>query len=172
MQFDLIPIAEILEAASPSLANSLSMRALGLISPFNAHLKAKLLLWGKNKSKIEIKCHRGIRNHVGSIHAGALFTLGETCAGIIIIRNFSFKNFRPLMSDVKVKYSKQARGKVFGTSHLAPGALKKAQKELKEKKIPFIPMETIITDEKNNVIAEVKTIWQVKPWKQVRKGSS
>ena len=171
MRFDPVALAEVLESASPRLANVLSMKALGLISPFNSHLGAKLLTWSKNESKIEIKCHRAIKNHVGSIHAGALFTLGETCAGIIIIRNFSFKKFRPLMSDVEVKYSKQARGKVQGIAVLSLEALKKAQKEIREKKIPFIPMKTIITDEPGNVIAEVKTIWQVKPWKQVRKKS-
>jgi acyl-coenzyme A thioesterase PaaI-like protein len=168
MPFDAMMWAEKLENASPAIANRVSMKLLGFVSPFNSHLKLKLGEWKKTKVKIFLGCHRGVKNHVGSIHAGALFTLGETCAGLLIIKNFSFKNHRPLMSEVEVKYDKQARGTVHGISEISEKALDEAREVLKKDEVPFIPMKTLIYNDKNELIATVKTMWQVKPWTKVR----
>jgi acyl-coenzyme A thioesterase PaaI-like protein len=168
MPFDPVELVEKFEKAAPSLSRKFSMLALGFISPFNSHLKGKLKAWGKNKVKIELACHRGVKNHVGSIHAGALFTLGETCAGLIIIRNFSFKEHRPLMSEVSVVYDKQALEGVTGVCEVTAGVLDKAKATLKKGEIPFIPMKTLIFNGKGQKIAEVNTKWQVKPWKKVK----
>jgi acyl-coenzyme A thioesterase PaaI-like protein len=167
-QIDFMKWAEKLENTSPLIANRITMKALGFVSPFNSHLKAKLKEWKKTLVKIDLDCHRGVKNHVGSIHAGALFTLGETCAGLLIIKNFSFKNHRPLMSEVEVKYDKQARGRVYGVCEISEKLLDEAKVTLGQKEVPFIPMKTLIYNEKDELVATVKTKWQVKPWNQVR----
>jgi len=168
MQFDPMLLAEKIESVSPGVANQVTMKILGLVSPFNSHLKAKLAVWEKTKVKINLKCHRGVRNHVGSIHAGALFTLGETCAGLLIIKNFNFKNHRPLMSEVEVKYDKQARGPIYGICEIPKKNIDEAKETLKKNEVPFIPMKTLIYNDKDELIATVKTKWQVKPWTLVR----
>jgi len=169
MPFDPLMWAEKIEMASPPLARSLTMIALGLVSPFNFQLRGQLAQWSKTKSVMKIQCRRPLRNHVGSIHAGALFTLGETCAGLVIIKNFNFKNHRPLMSKVQVIYEKQARGDVYGVCEVSEKILEAAHKTLKSKKVPFISVKTLIFDNQDQLIARVKTTWQVKPWKQVRR---
>ena len=168
MPFDPIKLIERFESTSPALTNKMTMLALGLMSPFNAHLHSRLVKWTKNKIEIDLRCHRGVKNHVGGIHAGALFTLGETCAGLVLIRNFSFEEHRPLMAEVSVKFEKQARSLVHGVSEIADGALSSARKALKVGEAPFIPMLTLIVDDKDQKIAEVKTVWQIKAWNQVR----
>lgn len=167
-QLDVMMWTEKLERASPAVANRVTMKVLGLVSPFNSHLKANLKEWKKTRVKINLTCHRGVKNHVGSIHAGALFTLGETCAGLLIIKNFNFKNNRPLMSEVEVSYAKQARGPVHGICEVTEKVLEEAQATLNRVEVPFIPMKTLIYDDKDELVATVKTKWQVKPWNQVR----
>lgn len=168
MPFDPFALISSLEKKSPKLARCVAMCALSWMSPFNRHLKARLIEWTNEKTVISVKRIRRVRNHVGSIHAGALFTLGETCAGLVIIRNFPFGKYRPLMSDVKVNYSKQARGDVVGECVLSAADLAKMYEALQRDEIPSLEMTTNIMNDQNEIIAVVTTQWQVKPWQLVK----
>ena len=168
MPFDVFNVVSALEKTSPYLFKKMGSKLLSWISPFNSHLKAQLLEWTPLKASFKIKCHRKVKNHIGGIHAGAIFTLGETCAGFILVRNFSLKKYRPIMSDVSVRYEKQARGATTGTAEVSKADILKIKKGLKDKKPQFIWIETEIKNEKKELIALVKTKWQVKPWDQVR----
>ncbi len=171
MPFDPFKFLRGLEDKYPKTSKCLTMGFLNKLSPFNNHLGAKLIEWSDNRCLIFVKKRRKVQNHVGSIHAGALFTLGETCAGLVIIRNFPFEKFRPLMSDVKVNYYKQARGDVWGECIAAPGAIEAAHVTFQSAEIPTIEMTTNISGDVNGerqIIAVVTTIWQVKPWGQVK----
>lgn len=168
MRFDPFRTIANFERRSPKLAYFVAMHFLSLLSPFNAHLGAKMTEWSDNSCKIFIKRRRKVRNHVATIHAGALFTLGETCAGLIIIRNFPFGSFRPLMSEVRATYSKQARDDVTGEACIAPEKIAAMHADLARGEIPKIDVTTDIYDKDRLLIASVVTVWQVKPWGLVR----
>ncbi len=168
MPFDPFSLIACIEKFSPQLGRSAAMLGLSWMSPFNRHLRARLLDWTPEKAVIAVKRRRRIRNHVGSIHAGALFTLGETCAGLVIIRNFPFGGFRPLMSDVRVTYSKQARGDVIGECSVHPDAIAKMREVIASGEVPSIEMVTNILNTDHEIIAVVTTQWQVKPWQLVK----
>lgn len=171
MPFDPFKFLKGLEDKHPKTSRCLTMAFLSRLSPFNNHLGAKLLDWTDNRCLIFVKKRRRVQNHVGSIHAGALFTLGETCAGLVIIRNFPFAKFRPLMSDVKVNYSKQARSDVWGECVAADGVMANAHRIFDSGEVPTIEMTTNISGMVNGqkeIIAVVTTVWQVKPWGLVK----
>jgi acyl-coenzyme A thioesterase PaaI-like protein len=168
MRFDFGLLAEKLEKASPKLAKTVSIKILNLVSPFNGHLKASVKDWTNLKASLKVKNHRSVKNHLGGIHAGALFTLGETCAGFVILKNFSFGEYRPIMSEINVVFTKQARDIVTGTCVVTKSNLARARGTLKEGKAAYLPMVTTIVDGKGETVAEVKTRWQIKSWKQVR----
>jgi acyl-coenzyme A thioesterase PaaI-like protein len=164
MPFDPFHAVVKLENKSPAFARFLAMVFLSWISPFNARLKAKLLHWDSQTCVISLKRRRAVRNHVGSIHAGALFMLGETCAGLVIIRNFPFGQYRPLMSDVKVHYSKQARGDVVGKCIIAPEIISRMKEDIAREEVSFVDILTEIRNLEGEVICNVTTTWQVKEW--------
>ena len=169
MPFDPFQAVVRLEGKSPAFARFATMFLLSWISPFNARLKADLLVWDAEKSVISVKRRRGVRNHVGSIHAGALFTLGETCAGLVIVRNFPFGQYRPLMSDVRVNYSKQARGDVVGKCVIPASEIERLKSEMNGDEPRFIEVVTDIFNAEKEIICKVTTTWQVKKWSLVRK---
>lgn len=168
MRFDPFHAIARLERRSPKLAHFAAMRFLSLLSPFNAHLGARMVEWSDNSCKIHVKRRRKVRNHVATIHAGALFTLGETCAGLIVIRNFPFGAYRPLMSEVHATYSKQARDDVTGEAHIPAEKIAAMHADLARGEIPKIEIVTDIYDKDRLLIASVTTVWQVKPWKMVQ----
>ena len=169
MPFDPFQAVVRLERKSPRLARFAAMFLLSWISPFNARLKATMIAWDDGTCVIGVKRRRGVRNHVGSIHAGALFTLGETCAGLVIVRNFPFGQYRPLMSDVKVNYSKQARGDVVGKCTIAPDVIARMKEDVAGGEVPFVDVLTEISNQDGEIICTVTTTWQVKLWGLVRK---
>lgn len=171
MPFDPFHAIARLEEKSPRLGHWAAMTFLSYLSPFNRHLKAKMLEWNNSKCTIAVRRRWRVRNHVGSVHAGALFTLGETCAGLVIIRNFPFGKYRPLMSDVRVNYSKQARGDVVGECIIAPEEIARMHENFKLEQVPSTEIVTNIYNADKEIIAVVTTVWQVKPWGLVRKPS-
>jgi acyl-coenzyme A thioesterase PaaI-like protein len=168
MPFDYFKILEKFEAKAPGLSRNISVKVLGLVSPFNSHLKARILDWSRESTTLEVRLHRGVKNHVGGIHAGAIFTLGETCAGLIIIKNFSFNEYRPIMSDVTVHFSKQARGTIVGVARVDRASLSKVEQGLKKGLPQMLELDTEILNSKNELIASVKTKWQIKSWDQIK----
>lgn len=172
MRFDPFRMLVRLEKKRPALARFLAMVFLSFVSPFNARLRARMVRWDDNNCVIFLKRRRGVKNHVGTIHAGALFTLGETCAGLVIIRNFPFEGFRPLMSSVRVDYSKQARDDVTGAAHVGPETIGAMREALAGGEVPSVEIVTEISDGTGLPIAAVTTVWQIKPWQKVRSPSS
>lgn len=171
MPFDPFKFVRSFETSHPNLSHKLAMCFLGLISPFNGHLKTRMLEWTDNTAVILLKHKRGVYNHVKAIHAGAQFTLGETCAGLVIIRNFPFNGYRPLMSDVKVQYLKQAKSDITGECFLSPEQIETANVTMSNGEIPTIQLVTNISGDVNGsqeIISIVTTTWQVKPWGLVR----
>lgn len=169
LDLDFPSILKNIEKLSPFVARQIVMKYLSLASPFNAHLKSDLQVWNDKKTIIKIGYHRSVKNHLGGIHAGALFTLGESCAGVLLIKNFSPSEYRLIMQSASVEYSKQARSAITGECHISQDKLVKIKAALKLQRPFFVPMETVIKNLLGETICVVKTKWQIKPWDQVRK---
>jgi|SRR4051794_441050 acyl-coenzyme A thioesterase PaaI-like protein len=63
---------------------------------------------------------QALHNHVGGPHAGALFTLGETASGAVVLAAFRDQLQRavPLAVRADIGYLKLARGEVTATARL------------------------------------------------------
>jgi acyl-coenzyme A thioesterase PaaI-like protein len=75
--------------------------------------------------RVAIKDRRSIRNHLGSIHAGALCTLSELTGGLAVEASLR-SNLRWIPREMTVQYVKKARGNLVGEcsvdlSVLVPG---------------------------------------------------
>jgi acyl-coenzyme A thioesterase PaaI-like protein len=58
-------------------------------------------------------------NHVGTVHAGALFALAEASSGLCLLRDFSdIENAVPVVRNVEVKYKKPGRGMIRSKASL------------------------------------------------------
>jgi acyl-coenzyme A thioesterase PaaI-like protein len=65
-----------------------------------------------------------LHNHVGGPHAGAMFALGETASGAVVMASFAeqLTGAVPLAVRAEIEYRKLAKGEVLATATLAaPG---------------------------------------------------
>jgi acyl-coenzyme A thioesterase PaaI-like protein len=68
-----------------------------------------------------------LKNHVGTMHAGALFTLGESASGVAMLRVLApvLGGAMPVAKSASIAYQKPARGRIraVGTVVEAPDAI-------------------------------------------------
>ena len=138
------------------------------IIPFNAPHGIKLTKLTSRKSECFIPYKRANLNHVKGVHACALATVGEYCAGMCLLQNFKFSKYRLVISSLNIEYTYQAKTDIVATASLSSEKVNKMKTTLKENGVGNIEMVVELKDKKKNLVAKVTSIWQIKDWDKVR----
>ncbi|MFD7701863.1 DUF4442 domain-containing protein [Streptomyces caelestis] len=103
-------------------------------------------------------------NHVGGPHAGAMFTLGESASGAIVLAAFGDQLARavPLAVRAEIAYKKLAMGPVTATATLGRPAAEVVA-ELDEGARPEFPVSIAIRREDGAVTGEMTVVWTLRP---------
>lgn len=104
-----------------------------------------------------------IHNHVGGPHAGALFTLGETASGAVVLGTFGqlFDRAVPLAAQAEIRYRRLAMGPVRATAWLnRPAAEVVAEFEAGRR--PEFPVSVEVGTEDGEVTTEMTVHWTLK----------
>jgi uncharacterized protein (TIGR00369 family) len=90
----------------------------GSAVPFARHTGIEILDVGPGLGIAQLKDQARVRNHIGSVHAGAIVTLGETASGVAMLGAFAewLSSIRPVTSELNVAYLKIARGSLTATA--------------------------------------------------------
>jgi uncharacterized protein (TIGR00369 family) len=103
-------------------------------------------------------------NHVGGPHAGAMFTLGESASGAVVLAAFGEQLSRavPLAVRADIAYRKLAKGPVTATAVLnRPAAEVVAELDRGER--PEFTVGVEITREDGAVTGEMTIVWTLRP---------
>ncbi|MGW3253856.1 DUF4442 domain-containing protein [Streptomyces fungicidicus] len=103
-------------------------------------------------------------NHVGGPHAGAMFTLGESASGAIVLAAFGDQLARavPLAVSAEIAYKKLAMGPVTAIATLGRPAAEVVA-ELDEGRRPEFPVSIAIRREDGAVTGEMSVVWTLRP---------
>jgi acyl-coenzyme A thioesterase PaaI-like protein len=102
------------------------------------------------------------------MHACAIATLGEFCAGLTLARHLGFGRYRFILAELSVQYHRQGRSDLTGVASLTTEQIARVKEDLQHQEKLLFPHSTIITDAKGETVAEVRTVWQIKSWEKVR----
>jgi acyl-coenzyme A thioesterase PaaI-like protein len=88
-------------------------------------------------------------NHLGTGHAGALFTLAEAASGDFLLREFGDVGFPvvPVVRRAEAKFRKPAQGAVWAAAAIVPEAKTEFLTALKAKGRALISVMVEVTDE-------------------------
>ncbi|MFC6018505.1 DUF4442 domain-containing protein [Plantactinospora solaniradicis] len=102
-------------------------------------------------------------NHVGGPHAGALFTLGETASGAVVLGTFGqlFDRAVPLAAQAEIRYRRLAMGAVRATARLGRPA-GEVVAEFEAGSRPEFPVSVEIGTEDGEVTTEMTVCWTLK----------
>ncbi|MEV4495834.1 DUF4442 domain-containing protein [Micromonospora arborensis] len=103
-------------------------------------------------------------NHVGGPHAGAIFTLGETASGAVVLAAFGQLLDRavPLAVRAEIAYRKLAMGPVLATARLARPALDVIE-ELESGRRPEFDVVVEIATEDGKPTSAMTVVWTLRP---------
>ncbi|MER7833020.1 MULTISPECIES: DUF4442 domain-containing protein [unclassified Streptomyces] len=116
------------------------------------------------RAVLRLPDQKDFHNHVGGPHAGAMFTLGESASGAIVIGAFGDQMGRavPLAVKAEIGYKKLAMGVVTATATLGrPRADVVAELDAGQR--PEFPVLVEITREDGAVTGEMTITWTLRP---------
>jgi acyl-coenzyme A thioesterase PaaI-like protein len=103
--------------------------------------------------KLRLRDRRGIRNHLGSVHAVALANLGELASGLAMTTALP-AGVRSIVTGLSVEFRKKARGVLEAESRVAVPAVT-GDVEL--------DVHAVIHDATGSVVAVVTARWRLSP---------
>jgi acyl-coenzyme A thioesterase PaaI-like protein len=160
-KFDVFKIAKKITHAKAK--NIFLDNALKIGIPFNMGMGMKIKLITDKESQIESLPVYRRRNHVGTAHAISQALLIEYTAGLLIAQKYGFDHYRLVLTNISITYHKPGKGVLTGSAN-APDQWP----DLKEGEM-FLDMFTKVHNEKNELISEGKTTWQIKSWSKTKK---
>jgi len=88
--------------------------------PFNTHLGLQVTELGDGRATVRLPDEAALRNHVGSQHAGALFSAGEAASGGALVGAFAetIAELEPLAAGAEISYSAIALGPIDAVAAL------------------------------------------------------
>ena len=128
--------------------------------PFVNLLGIKIESIGDGTSEVSMPSDPRLNNHLGTSHAGALFTLAETASGAAMAGAFAelILGLRPVAKESRIQYQKVAKGATRASGRV-PGDIPALKAQLKaEGKVAF-PVAVDIFDAEGTLAAQVTVDW-------------
>jgi uncharacterized protein (TIGR00369 family) len=131
--------------------------------PFVNHLDLEITSIAEGEATVELPDRPELLNHVGSQHAGALFTAAETASGAAFVGAFAERmaDVTPLARSAEIAYEKIANGTITASARLGVTAAEALATLDSDGKVEF-PCEVELTDANGTRVATATIRWHVR----------
>jgi acyl-coenzyme A thioesterase PaaI-like protein len=131
--------------------------------PFNVHLGLRTVEVGPDSGVVRLPEAEHLHNHVGSQHAGGLFSAGEAASGAAFVGAFMaiMGEVTPLAESAEISYRKLAKGEVTATARFAEDRDSLLSELQRDGRVRF-PIRVEMTDAAGAVVAEMTVNWYVR----------
>jgi acyl-coenzyme A thioesterase PaaI-like protein len=131
--------------------------------PFNRHLGLKVLEVGDGRGVVLLPEGDELLNHVGSQHAGGLFSAGEAASGGAFVGAFAERmgSITPLAKSARIDYLKLAKGPITATATLGSDKAELLTRLDADSRVEF-PVEVELTDVSGTTVARMTVDWHVR----------
>jgi len=132
--------------------------------PFVGRTEVKVLELERGYVKMMMPLQPNL-NHVGTMYAGALFTLAELPGGAIFLSTFDANQFYPLIKGMDIKFLKPATTDITVEVRLDPKAAAKIQEKANEVGKADYDWECKLEDANGQVVAVSSNRYQLRRMK-------
>ena len=131
--------------------------------PFNRHVGLAYESVGHGTATVTLSDRTEVQNHVGSLHAGALFTAGEAASGGAFAGAFGERmgELTALAERAEIDYRKIARGTVTVEGRFGEDVDALLEKLEQERRVRF-PVEVEMTNGGGETVATMTVQWYVR----------
>ena len=114
---------------------------------------------GHVKMKIPLEPNK---NHIGTMYAGALFTLAEIPGGAIFMSAFDMSKFFPIVAEMTIKYLKPATTDIYVEVNMSEEEIERITNEATENGKSVFILEKELKDENGVVVAITTGTYQAR----------
>jgi acyl-coenzyme A thioesterase PaaI-like protein len=131
--------------------------------PFNRYLGLQTVTVAADHGVVTLPSVEHLNNHVGSQHAGALFSAGEAASGAAFVGAFAemLGDLTPLAESAEIAYRKIARGEITATARFGAD-MDALRAELEREGRVRFPIGVELTNAEGTVVAEMTVNWYVR----------
>ena len=122
-------------------------------------LKAEVLEPGFVRLRVPLA---GNENHIGSMYAGALFTLAEIPGGALFLTSFDASKFYPIVKEMNLRFRRPATGDIVVEARLGAEEIERLQSEAQANGKAEYVLELQLTDGSGEVVALSRGIYQLR----------
>jgi acyl-coenzyme A thioesterase PaaI-like protein len=124
-----------------------------------SNLKAEVLEPGFVRLRMPLD---GNQNHIGSMYAGALFTLAELPGGALFLTSFDAQRFYPIVKEMNLRFRRPATGDIRVEARLSDDEIERLQRHATEHGKAEFTLDLQLTDEAGEVVAESVGLYQLR----------
>lgn len=138
-------------------------KGMAMAVPFVGHLGIEIVEISAGEATVRLPRRPELNNHVGSQHAGALFTAAETASGAAFVGAFAIRmgEVTPLAKSAEIDYLKVANGPITAAAKLGVDAAEALATLDAEGKVEF-PCEVELSGGDGNLVATATVDWHVR----------
>jgi uncharacterized protein (TIGR00369 family) len=153
-------------AIRPSLVYGMIKSQLSRIIPLNTHLGIEIVSVGDGVGEARLPFRQEITNHIGTVHATAIFGLAEAASGCAMAGAFAeiAMSIRPVAAAASVEFLKIARSDIVARAQTSRNSDELRGLMQREGKVAF-DVNVSICDAAQAEIARVTVSWHVSPKK-------
>ena len=131
--------------------------------PFAGFLNLEIASIAAGEATVVLPERAELTNHVGSQHAGALFTAAENASGAAFIGTFAERlgEITPLAKSAEIAYEKIAKGPIVASAKLGIAKGEALVTLDRDGKVEF-PCEVVLTDPDGTQVASATIRWHVR----------
>lgn len=104
----------------------------------------------------------GNQNHIGSMYAGALFTLAEIPGGALFLTSFDAQRFYPIIKEMNLRFRRPATGDIRVEARFTTEEIQQLQKHAAELGKAEYVLQLQLIDESGEVVAESRGLYQLR----------
>jgi len=104
----------------------------------------------------------GNENHIGSMYAGALFTLAEIPGGALFLTTFDTSRYYPIVKEMTIRFLRPARSDVSIDITISDEEVRRIQDQAADSGKADYVLEGAITDVSGDVVATMSAVYQLR----------
>lgn len=124
---------------------------------------AKLTNIKEEEEYLALILNDSISNHVGTIHAGAIFTLAESESGHYLQQCFPEQKDKvvAMVRDASIRYKQPASRKIIASATISDEEMEKFNSRFERKGRSTITIDVEIKDIENTLISTASFLWYI-----------
>lgn len=104
----------------------------------------------------------GNQNHIGTLYAGALFTLAEIPGGALFLTSFDVQRFYPLIKEMNLRFRRPATSDIHVEARLDAAEIERIQAEAERAGKAEYRLDLQLIDTDGQVVAETSALYQLR----------